>query len=71
MASKLGRLSAGMATDKTEVTGPDNGPIRVEFEAMLKKIYGEQAEPAPTIDVEANPVGGGAPTLPEKANDRG
>jgi hypothetical protein len=52
LASKLGRLSSGLATDKTEVSGPDNGPIRVEFEEMLKKIYGEQAEPAPTIDVE-------------------
>ena len=46
LASKLGRLSTGLATDKTELTGPDNGPIRVEFEEMLKKVYGE------VIDVE-------------------
>jgi hypothetical protein len=60
LASKLGRLSSGLATDKTEVTGQDGGPIRVEFEAMLKKVY---AEP---IDVEAVPAGGGAPALPER-----
>ena len=64
VASKLGRLAAGMATEKTEVTGEDGGPIRVEFEAMLKKINGEP------IDVEASPVGGGAPTLPENTDDR-
>jgi hypothetical protein len=52
LASKLGRLSSGLATDRTEVTGEDGGPIRVEFEAALKKVYG-QAEPALTIvDVE-------------------
>ena len=41
LASKLGRLSCGMATDKTEVTGEDGGPIQVEFKAALKKIYGQ------------------------------
>jgi hypothetical protein len=61
VASKLGRLAAGMATDKTEVTGEDGGPIRVEFEAMLKKIY---AEPAPAVDVEAV-------ALPERTNGPG
>ena len=56
VASKLGRLASGMATDKTEVTGEDGGPVRVELSAALNKIYG-QAEPAPTVvDVEATPV---------------
>jgi hypothetical protein len=50
VASKLGRLASGMATDKTEVSGEDGGPIRVEFEAALKKVYG------PVVDVEAVPV---------------
>jgi hypothetical protein len=66
LASKLGRLSSGLATDKTEVTGQDGGPIRVEFEAMLKKVYSEpieQAEPAPTIDAEV------VPALPEKTGN--
>jgi len=30
----------GMATDKTEITGEDGGPIRVELEAALKKCTG-------------------------------
>ena len=56
VASKLGRLAVGMATDKTELTGEDGGPIRVELTAALNKIYG-QAEPAPkVVDVEATPV---------------
>ena len=42
VASKLGRLASGMATDKTEVTGEDGGPIRVELVAALNKIYGER-----------------------------
>ena len=46
VASKLGRLAAGMATDRTEVTGEDGGPIRVELSAALSKIYGD------VVDVE-------------------
>ncbi|MBI3852574.1 MAG: hypothetical protein HY298_20140 [Verrucomicrobia bacterium] len=48
VASKLGRLASGLLTDKTELTGEDGGPIRLELEAALKKIYG-QVEPAPTV----------------------
>jgi hypothetical protein len=59
LASKLGRLASGMATDKTEVTGEDGGPIRVELEAALKKIYGAAPspanEPAPVVEVEELP----------------
>jgi len=40
VASKLGRLASGLATDKTEVTGEDGGAIRVELDVALKKIYG-------------------------------
>lgn len=43
LASKLGRLATGMATDRTEVTGEDGGPIKVELEVALKKIYGDGA----------------------------
>jgi hypothetical protein len=57
LASKLGRLASGMATDKTEVTGEDGGPIRVELSAALNKIYGD------VVDVEATPVP--LPQLPE------
>jgi hypothetical protein len=63
LASKLGRLASGMATDKTEVTGEDGGPIRIELSAALNKIYGE--EPAGTVvDVETLPA---VPALPEKS----
>ena len=46
LASRLGRLASGMATDKTEITGEDGGPIRVELSAALSKIYGD------VVDVE-------------------
>jgi len=54
IASKLGRLASGMATDKTELTGEDGGPIKVEISAALDKIYGAEAEvrPANVVDVE-------------------
>lgn len=55
LACKLGRLACGMATDKTEITGEDGGPIQVELSAALNKIYG-QAEPAPQVlDAEVTP----------------
>ena len=50
VASKLGRLASGMATDKTEVTGEDGGPIRVEVCAALDKVYGA------AVDVESQLV---------------
>jgi len=51
VASKMGRLAAGMPTDRTEVTGEDGGPIQVEFKAALEKIYGEPL-PADVVDVQ-------------------
>ena len=50
LASKLGRLATGMATDHTELTGADSGPIQIELTAALNKIYG------PAVDVEEVPV---------------
>ncbi len=59
LASKLGRLASGLATDHTEVTGADGGPIQIELTAALNKIYG------PAVDVEEVPT---APArLPEPA----
>ena len=60
VASKLGRLAAGMATERKEVTGEDGGPIKVEFALALKKIYGVAAPPGnygenEVVDVEALP----------------
>lgn len=59
LASKLGRLASGLATDHTEVTGPDGGPVQIELTAALNKIYG------PAVDVEE--VTATPPSLPEPA----
>ena len=68
VASKLGRLAAGMATDKTEITGEDGGPIRIELEAALKKVYG-QGNPGPAIvDVEELKP---SPLIPLPSDGRG
>ena len=50
VASRLGRLASGMPTDKTELTGEDGGPLRIELSAALSKIYGD------VLDVEVTPV---------------
>jgi hypothetical protein len=47
MASKLGRLSTGMPTDHTEVTGQVNHSLDPEWELAMKKVYGE------VLDVKA------------------
>lgn len=53
LASKLGHSACEKPMERTEVTGADGGPIRVELEAALKKVYG-QAEPGTNVvDVEA------------------
>ena len=61
VASKLGRMASGLATESVEHTGEVDVNFRLEVEAAIKKVYG-QAEPAPThaeaapvIDVEALP----------------
>lgn len=70
LASKLGHsacekvLADGhQAVGRLEVTGADGGPIRVEVEAALKKIYG-QPLPGEVVDVQAEPA---APALAETA----
>jgi hypothetical protein len=61
LASKLGRLACGLATDKTEITGEDGGPIRLELEAALKKVYGD------IVDIEAAALPpGDSNALPEQ-----
>jgi hypothetical protein len=51
---RLGRLSAGLATDATEMTGQDGGPIRLELEAALKKVYGAVVDVVPLPEGEGN-----------------
>ena len=65
VASKLGRLASGMATDKTEVTGEDGGPIRLELNAALNKIYG------PVVEVESTALAGPEPLRLGEAEGNG
>ncbi|HPV47888.1 MAG TPA: hypothetical protein PLD40_09945, partial [Kiritimatiellia bacterium] len=55
LASKLGHSACEKPMERAEVTGPDGGPIRVEVQAALKKIYGKPL-PGEVVDVEAAPV---------------
>jgi hypothetical protein len=52
LASKLGRLSCDMATDKTEKSVDEVRTLSVEFKAAIEKIYG-QPVPAQFLDVES------------------
>jgi hypothetical protein len=45
LASKLGRLSCGMATDKTEKVVEETRTLSVEFKAAIEKIYGQPVPP--------------------------
>jgi hypothetical protein len=57
LASKLGRLATGLATDRTEVTGEGGGPIQIELEAALRKIYREPLA-EDVVDVAVEPLEG-------------
>jgi hypothetical protein len=61
LMSTLGRRACEVATERKEVTGADGGPIRIEIEAALDKIYGKPL-PGEVVDVQAAPV---LPTLTE------
>jgi len=57
LASKLGRLSCGMATDRTEKTVEETRTLSIEFKAAIEKIYGQPVPPEfakptePAIDI--------------------
>ena len=55
LASKLGRLSSGMPTDQTEVTGEVTLSVDLEWEVALKKVYGRPAQAAPRV-IEAEVI---------------
>lgn len=61
LMSTLGRRACEVATERKELTGADGGPIRIEIEAALDKIYGKPI-PGEVVDVEAAPA---VPALPE------
>ena len=50
LASKLGRLSSGLATESVEHSGEVDVNFRAEVAAAVRKVYGE------VVDVEAVPV---------------
>jgi hypothetical protein len=59
LMSTLGRRACEVATERKEITGADGGPIMIEFEAALKKVYGRRtavAGPPAYVDVEAKPI---------------
>jgi hypothetical protein len=69
VASKLGRLATGLATDHQEHSGPGGGPIQLEVAAALKKIYGRPlpGEVVEVEEVQTTPIGhqpSGAPPNP-------
>ena len=55
LMSTLGRRACEVATERKEVSGPDGGPIRIEIEAALDKIYGKPL-PGEVVDVQAAPA---------------
>lgn len=70
VCSRIGRLAAGMATNRDEISGIDGEPIKVEVLAAIAKVYG----PAITVEeVNGNSCTSesdmGIPMTEEKAND--
>ena len=57
-----------VATERKEVSGPDGGPIRVEIEAALEKIYGK---PIPGEVVEVEVTGNAEMLKPETLKSDG
>jgi hypothetical protein len=52
LASKLGRLASGMATDKKEVSAEVQSKLDVDWEIALKKVYGPEEPAGSVVDVE-------------------
>jgi hypothetical protein len=51
LASKLGRLASGMATDRTEMKTEFEGQLDMDWELAIRKVYGPPAE---VVDVQAS-----------------
>jgi hypothetical protein len=59
LASRLGRLATGLATESTEVTGGVLGALHVDIEVALKKVYGQE-KAARVVDLAPTQIEGGA-----------
>ncbi len=51
LASKLGRLAAGLPLAHMEVSGNPEAPLRVEIEAALERAYGGEVVDTVTVEV--------------------
>src|SRR5688572_2953849 len=40
LGTELGQLASGLHTNKHEITGEGGGPIRIEMQEAIRKIYG-------------------------------
>lgn len=54
IASKVGRLSLGLATEHQEVTGEGGGPVQVDLGPSLKRVYGAVEAPQGAVEVGGN-----------------
>ena len=75
LACRLGHQATGIPMQRVEHTGEGGGPIRVEFEAALQKVYGDVVEVEVASDqgsVTNNQVGEVRPvaSLPEKTEGK-
>ena len=52
LATKMGRLAAGLPTEVKEVNTTMKATIDVEWEIAIRKAYGVADKPAPVVDVE-------------------
>lgn len=70
LASKLGHSACEKPMERTEVTGADGGPIRIEVEAALKKIYGQPLA-GEVVDVQAKQIEDTRPPSPDASARQG
>jgi hypothetical protein len=59
VASKLGRLAAGLVTEKTEISGQLHNTLSVDFIKALDQVYGAKPSPLtppPTTIVDITPL---------------
>jgi len=75
LISILGHRATGVPLQRVEVTGEGGGPVRLEFEMALKKVYGKvvEAEVVETRDQRAegrDQKGSPVACLPEKAEGK-
>jgi len=61
LASKLGRVSSGLALEPAEKPDENDAAFMIQIEVALEKIYGPE-KPGSIVEVEANPIT--PPSLP-------